>query len=190
LPNQVAVFTVLLSGIVSAAASYIAARISQLQQERLATENYKSALISEIRSLHKHLVRYEAAFNERVMTGEVSVGQVLKVLLQPEDAIVFTTNASAIGLFDNRTALRVLRFYSDLRILHGHALILSEIHHASGARPAEGDIRHHEVMLRRARRRAHFLVRRLKRRSLLAVAGPILWRRLRRTLRIRPHPIV
>jgi len=165
--------------VVSAGASYIAARISQHHQQRRATQNYKLALVSEIRSLHKHLIRYEAVFHERVLAGKATAEQVQKVLLQPGDTVVFTNNASAIGLFDHRTALRVLRFYSDVRTLRGHALFLSEPAGDLGHRPGEREWQHHEAMLRHARRRAHALVKRLKRPSLTAPTLTLLRRRLR-----------
>jgi hypothetical protein len=175
-PNSVALFTVLLSGVVSASASYVAARFSARRQQRHATDSYKLALISEIRALHKRLVRYDSAFNNRVLTSEMSGAHLLKVLLQPGDMLVFTNNASAIGLFDSRTALRVLRFYSDVRTIHGHALVLSEIAVDTGSPPSKHAIRFHQSMLRHARRRAHLLVRRLKRPSL----GVVTLSRLRR----------
>ena len=56
MPNRIGILTVLLSGVVSACASYVASRISQYEQRRLATENYKLAIISEIRALHHHLL--------------------------------------------------------------------------------------------------------------------------------------
>lgn len=182
MPN-IAIFTVLLSAAVSACASYITARISQHRQQRRATENYKRALVSEIRGLHKHLIRYEAAFNERVLTGEATAAQVLKVLLQPGDTVVFTNNASAIGLFQNRTALRVLRFYSDVRALHGHALLLAELASDEGRNLAKHEMGRHELMLRHTRRRAHALVKSLKRPSLPVVALMRLRQRLRLLLR-------
>ena len=39
------------------------------------------------------------------MTGQVSSAQLLKVLLQAGDTVVFNNNASSIGLFDRRTAM-------------------------------------------------------------------------------------
>jgi hypothetical protein len=176
--DGIAIFTILLSGGVS----FITAGLSQNRQQRRATENYKLALVSEIRALHKHLIRYETEFNEQVLTGRATPAQVLKVLIQPGDTIVFTNNASAIGLFDNQTALRVLRFYSDVRALHGHALVLSELASDQG-------YENHQAMLRHARRRAHALVERLKRPDLLAFAVVLLSRRfreLRRFTRMRP----
>jgi len=157
---------------------YIASRISQYQLQRRTTENYKLALVSEIRALHKHLIRYEAAFNDRVLTGQATTAQVLRVLLQPGDIIVFTSNASAIGLFDNRTALRVLRFYSDVRSLYGHALVLTELAGVGGGL-SEHEMLRHQAMLRHARRRAHVLVKRLKRPGFAAVALMLLRRRTR-----------
>jgi hypothetical protein len=176
--DNLAIFTVLLSALVSACASYITARISQARQQRRATENYKLALVSEIRALHKHLIRYETLFHERVLTGQATAAQLLKVLLQPGDTVVFTNNASAIGLFRNRTALRVLRFYSDVRTLHGHAIFLSELVDDEPGHTREQMLRH-QAMLRHARRRAHALVKCLKRTSLADVALG----RLRRGLR-------
>jgi hypothetical protein len=176
--DGLAIFTVLLSG----AVSFLIAGVTQHRQQRRATENYKLALVSEVRALHKHLIRYETLFNERVLTGKTTAAQVMKVLIQPGDTIVFTNNASAIGLFDNQTALRVLRFYSDVRTLHGHALVLSEL-------AGDQEHAHHQAMLRHARRRAHALVERLKRPDLLTLGVVLLRRRLggrRRFWRKRP----
>jgi hypothetical protein len=175
----VAILTVLLSVMVSACASYIVSRFSFRRQQRWLSENYKLALITEIRALEKKLRRYETAFNNRVLTGEVAGALVLKIYLQPGDTTVFTSSASTIGLFDNCTALRVLRFYSDIRTIYGHALALAEAAGDTGTQPSEQDIRHHQAMLRHARRRAHALVKRLTRPNRMAVTR----RRLRRRLR-------
>jgi len=164
---------------VSAGASYITARISQRRQQRRASENYKLALVSEIRALHKHLIRYETEFNERVLAGKATAAQVLKVLLQPGDTIVFTQNASAIGLFHNQTALRVLRFYSDVRTLHGHAQVLSELAGDEGGDLIKHEMLRHQSMVGHVRRRAHVLVKRLKRPSFAAVTHAFLRRRRR-----------
>lgn len=188
MPNHISFFTVLVSAAVSAGASYIASRISQHQQLQRTTENYKLALVSEIRALHNHLIRYEAVFNERVLAGTMTTAQVLKVLLQPGDMVVFANNASAIGLFRGQTALRVLRFYADVRILHGHAQVLSELASDSGHNLTSHEVRRHQAMLRHTRRRAHVLVKRLKRPSLPSVALAYLRRRMRRLGRALSSP--
>lgn len=179
MPNHISFFTVLLSATVSAGASYVASRISQHQQQRRTTENYKLALVSEIRALHNHLIRYEAVFNERVLAGTMTTAQVLKVLLQPGDMVVFANNASAIGLFHGQTALRVLRFYADVRTLHGHAQVLSELAGDAGHNLSRREVLRHQAMLRHTRRRAHVLVKRLKRPSLFTITLMHLRRRAR-----------
>jgi hypothetical protein len=72
-----------------------------------------------------------------------------------------------------------MKFYSDVRTLHGHALVLSELASGGGGDLFEQEMLHHQAMLRHARRRAHVLVKRLKRPNHLAVAQKFLRRRLR-----------
>jgi len=108
--------------------------------------------------LHSRLLEYETAFADRVMTGQVSSAQLLKVLLQPGDTVVFNNNASSIGLFDRRTALRVVRFYASIRSLEGRALVLSE----TGYHPDDADMQRHLEFVRRLRRRAYVLIRRVR----------------------------
>jgi hypothetical protein len=157
----VSVLTIIGSAVLSAATSYVTSRISQQRQQSITSRTYRQALLMEVRSLHNRLLEYETAFVKRVMTGQISGDQLLKILFQPGDTVVFTNNASSIGLFDRRTALRVLRFYSDVRVLEGRAVVLSEA--ASSADPefVRGEMGHHLTLLRQVRRRAHFLIRRL-----------------------------
>jgi hypothetical protein len=159
--NSVSLVT-LVSASVSATAGYIVSRLSQRLQDRKAIYRWHLAIVSEIRTLRTRLAHYEVAFERRVVTGEISGSEVLRVLLPPGDISVFTHSASSIGLFDTRTALRVLRFYADVRTLQGHALVLAEVAGRPGAAPQESDFSQHRTMLRRCQRRAHILVRRLR----------------------------
>lgn len=161
-----AVFTLLLSGSLSALTGYIASRVSQHQQQRHAEDIYRLAIATEIRTLHGRLARYEELLQTRVLIGQISGAQVLKVLLPDEATAVFSDNASSIGVFDTRAALRILRFYADVRTLQGHAHVISEMGSAAG----EDEFTRHHRMLRHARRQAHALVRRLRR----GRAGPAL----------------
>ena len=154
-----AVFTVLISGTVSACTGYVASRLSQRQQQHHAENIYRLALATEIRTLHGRLARYEELLRTRVLTGQVSGAQVLKVLLPAEATAVFSDNAASIGVFDTRAALRILRFYADVRTLQGHAHVISEM----GTSAGEDEFSRHHRMLRHARRQAHALVRRLRR---------------------------
>lgn len=98
------------------------------------------------------------------MTGQISSSQVLKVLLQSGDTVVFNNHASSIGLFDRRTALRVVRFYAAIRSLEGRALVLSELAEDTGNHLVYGDMQGHLDFVRKLRRRAYVLIRRVRRR--------------------------
>jgi hypothetical protein len=174
--NSVSLVTVLVSASVSATTGYIVWRLSQRLQDRKATFRWRLAIVSEIRTLRTRLMHYELAFERRVVTGEISGSEVLRVLLPPGDISVFTHSAPSIGLFDTRTALRVLRFYADVRTLQGHALILAEVASKSGARPAASDILQHRTMLRRSQLRAHILIRRLRGEARALAFVRALWR--------------
>src|SRR5271163_4103583 len=102
------VVTIFASGGLSAITGYLTSRLSQQRQRSINRYTFHLAILAEVRGLHSRLLVYEAAFANRVMTGEVSGAQVLMVLLQPGDSVVFSNNALSIGLFDRRTALRVL----------------------------------------------------------------------------------
>lgn len=157
----VSVITVLTSTVLSAATSYVTSRISQQRQQAITSRTYRQALLMEVRALHNRLLEYETAYVQLVMTGQISGDQLRKVLLQPGDTVVFTNNTSSIGLFDRRTALRVLRFYSDMRLLEGRASVLSEAAPSADAEFFRHETARHLMQLRQVRRRAHFLVRRL-----------------------------
>lgn len=179
--NPSAIFTILLSGAVSAFTGYVASRISQRQQQHHAEDIYRLAISTEIRTLHGRLARYDELLRTRVLTGQISGAQALKVLLPDEATAVFADNAASVGVFDTRTALRILRFYADIRTLQGHALVISEM----GAAAGEPDFGRHQRMLRRSRARAHALVKRLRRRRdppALVMAGvrDVWFRRLKR----------
>jgi hypothetical protein len=160
--DSVSVVTVLVSASLSAATGYVSSRLSRMLQDRQTAHRWRLAIISEIRTLRARLAQYETAYETRVVTGEISGSQVLRVLLQPGDISVFTNSASSIGLFDPRISLRVLRFYADIRALQGHALVLAEMTDGAGVRPRDSDIYQHRTMLRRCHLRAHVLIRRLR----------------------------
>jgi hypothetical protein len=157
----VSVITIVSSAVLSAATSYVTSRISQQRQQSITSRTYRQALLMEVRALHNRLLEYETAYAQRVMTGQISGVQLLKILFQPGDTVVFTNNASSIGLFDRRTALRVLRFYSDVRVLEGRAVVLSEAASSADPEVVKREVRHHLTQLRQVRHRAHFLIRRL-----------------------------
>ena len=155
--------TVLVSAGLSAVTGYITSRISQHRQQRINRQTYRVAILAEVRSLHRRLLEYEVAFVGRVMTGEISGAQLLTVLMRAGDTAVFNNNASSIGLFDRRTALRVVRFYSDIRSVYGRALVLSEVADAARSSHIEAEMLYHLSLVRKLRRRAHLLVHRIRR---------------------------
>ena len=157
----VSALTILASTMLSAATGYITSRISQQRQRSITSRTYRQALLMEVRALHNRLLEYETSYVRLVMTGQISGDQLLKILFQPGDTVVFTNNASSIGLFDRRTALRVLRFYSDMRVLEGRAAVLSEAAANVDTELVRSETAHHLTQLRQVRRRAHFLARRL-----------------------------
>jgi len=149
--------TILGSASLSAATGYFTSRVSQ---QRLNAYTYRSAIITEIRTLLIRLSEYEAAFTARVVVGESSGVYVLRVLLQSGDIAVYSNNTASIGLLGTGIALRVLRFYADFRTLQGHALILAEIASQTGSSASGADMQRHLQLVRRARQRARVLVRR------------------------------
>ncbi|MDB5446975.1 MAG: hypothetical protein JWQ97_2292 [Phenylobacterium sp.] len=153
--------TIFASTVLSAVTSYITSRISQQRQQSITSRTYRQALLMEVRALHNRLLEYETAYVQRVITGQISGDQLLKILFQPGETVVFTNNASSIGLFDRRTALRVLRFYSDMRVLEGRAVVLSEAALSADVELVRRERARHLTQLRQVRRRAHFLIRRL-----------------------------
>jgi hypothetical protein len=181
----VSAITIVASAGLSAVTSYVTSRISQHRQQSINGRTYRQAVLAEVRALHNRLLEYESVYATRVMTGQISVAQLLKVLLQPGDTVVFTNNASSIGLFDRRTALRVVRFYSDIRILEGRAIVLSEDAGSTDPKVLKHEMHRHLIQLRLARRRAHFLIRRLRAQRPL-VGGFV--RSVRRKLRALSPP--
>lgn len=156
---------------------YLTSRLSQHNQRLIDRHTYRGAMLAEIRGLHRRLVEYETAFAERVMTGQISSAQVLKVLLQPGDTVVFNNHASSIGLFDRRTALRIVRFYAGIRSLQGRAVVLSEMAAQPGPGGGEEDVRSHLEYVRRLRRRANFLIHRVRRTRLSRTRMLLQWMR-------------
>lgn len=156
--HPLAIFTVVFSGSVSAFTGYLASRLAQRQQQKHAENVYRLAIATEIRTLHGRLARYDELLRTRVLTGHISGAQALRVLLPGEATAVFADNAASIGVFDTRTALRILRFYADLRTLQGHAHLVAEM----GTAASETEFSRHQRMLRHARRQAHALVKRLR----------------------------
>jgi hypothetical protein len=158
----VSLLTILASGGLSAVTGYLTSRLSLQSQRSINRYTFHLAILAEVRGLHSRLMEYETAFTHRVMTGEVSGAQVLTVLLQPGDAVVFNNNASSIGLFDRRTALRVLRFYADIRTLQGRAAVLSEAVGVSSTELVQAETQRQLLLVRQVRRRAHALIKRLR----------------------------
>jgi hypothetical protein len=180
--HPIAVFTVLLSGSVSAFTGYLASRISQSQQQRHIEDIYTLAIATEIRTLNGRLARYDEILRSQVMAGKVSGAQLFKVLVPQHATAVFANNAASVGVFDTRTALRILRFYADVRTLQGHAQIISKM----GSAASDVDFTRHRQMLRHARRQAQALVRRLRRLRAASIFAPYLWAsRARRLLPTR-----
>ena len=157
------VITIFASGGLSAVTGYLTSRLSLQRQRSINRYTFLLAILAEVRDLHTRLLEYETAFTQRVMTGEVSGAQVLKVLLQPADTVVFSNNASSIGLFDRRTALRVLRFYADIRTLQGRAYVLSEAAAVANTPLVESETQRHLLLVRQVRWKAQSLIKRLRR---------------------------
>jgi hypothetical protein len=181
--HSIAIFTVLLSGSVSAFTGYLAARLSQRQQQRHIEDVYKLAIATEIRTLNGRLARYEELLRSRALDGKVSGAQLFKVLVPKGATAVFDNNAASVGVFDTRTALRMLRFYADVRTLQGHARVVEKM----GSAADEADSTRHQQMLRHVRRQAQGLVRRLRRRRSEPAFAPRLWASLTRFARKQPH---
>lgn len=158
--QSIAALTVLLSGSVSAFTGYIASRLSQRQQQSHTEDIYRLAIATEIRTLNGRLARYDELLRSEALAGKVSGAQLFKVLVPNEATAVFATNAASVGVFDTGTALRILRFYADVRTLQGHAGVISKMGPVAG----ETDAARHQTMLRHTRRQAQSLVRRLRRR--------------------------
>jgi hypothetical protein len=156
--HPLAILTVLLSGSVSAFTGYIASRVSQGEQQRHSEDVYRLAIATEIRTLNGRLARYDELLQSRALADRVSSAQLLKVLVPKTATAVFANNAVSVGVFDNRTALRILRFYADVRTLQGHARVVSKMGSAAG----DADFTRHQRMLRHARRQAQGLVKRLR----------------------------
>ena len=152
--------TIIASAALSGAVSYFTSRLSQRNQRLIDRQTYRGAMLAEIRGLHQRLLEYEAAFAERVLTGEMPSSKVIAVFMQAGDTVVFNNHASSIGLFDRRNALRVVRFYAAIRSLEGRAQVLSE----TGYHPDDADMQRHLEFVRRLRRRAYVLIHRLRRR--------------------------
>jgi hypothetical protein len=167
--------TIFVSAALSGGMGYLTSRLSQRNQRLIDRQTYRGAILAEIRGLHRRLLEYEAAFAERVMTGQISSAQVLKVLLQPGDTVVFNNHASSIGLFDRRTALRVVRFYAAIRSLEGRALVLSETVGDARYEPGGANMQSHLEFVRRLRHRAHVLIRRVRRRRPGLFATRLSW---------------
>jgi hypothetical protein len=165
--------TVFVSAALSGAVSYLTSRLSQHHQRLIDRQRYRAAILAEIRGLHGRLLEYETAFAQRVLTGQISSAQVVRVLLQPGDTVVFNNNAASLGLFDRRSALRVVRFYAAVRSLEGRALVLSEILGNAGGDNAAMEV--HLEFVRRLRRRAHVLIRRLRQRGDRPLASRLRW---------------
>ena len=165
--------TIVMSAALSGVMGYLTSRLSQHNQRQIDRQTYRGAILAEIRGLHSRLMEYEVAFAQRVMTGQVSSAQLLKVLLQPGDTVVFNNHASSIGLFDRRNALRVVRFYAAIRSLEGRALVLSEAGYAAD----DTDRQRHLEFVRQLRRRAYVLIRRLRRARPGLPAARLGWRR-------------
>ena len=159
----VSTVTIFASAFLSAVTGYITSRISQRRQRLINTHTYRLAILVEVREFQRQLLEYETAFEQRVVTGQISSAQLMRIRLQFVDAGVFTKDPSSIGLFDRRTALRVLRFYADLRTLQARALVLSELSSAGGSPLLEQEMRRHLTVVRQVRRSARLLLRRLRR---------------------------
>jgi hypothetical protein len=170
---------VFVSGSVSAFTGYVASRISQRVQRRRDAYTYRLAVITEIRTLRARLAQYERFFIDRETTGELPIARALDVFLQPGAMAVFANNASSVGLFDTKTALRVLRFYASVRALQGHAAVLSDLNDRIDQLQLHSELLRHTAMLRAARRQSQRLVRRLRPPSLLADVVRVLLRRPR-----------
>jgi len=162
MPDSISLFTVFVSGSVSAFTGYVASRVSQRLQQRRNAYTYRLAVISEIRTLRDRLSQYELFFLNKVATGELPIIKALNVFLQPGAMAVFANNASSVGLFDTRTAVRALQ---------GHASVLSDLDGRLDQPQLDLELHRHQAMLRGARRQSQRLVRRLRPRPLLEELG-------------------
>ncbi|KMO42731.1 hypothetical protein VQ02_02045 [Methylobacterium variabile] len=107
--------TVLVSAGISIVTGFLGALLSQGWVRRQERRTYGLALLAEIKSIQRSLLRYEARLDR---AGDAVAGREAAALrLWRHDLAVFANNTGRIGLFSSRTAIELIEFYHQVRWL-------------------------------------------------------------------------
>ncbi|MGE7414449.1 hypothetical protein [Methylobacterium tarhaniae] len=113
--TDLAFTTVLLSAGISIVTGFLGALLSQGWVRRQERRTYGLALLAEIKSIQRSLLRYEGRLNR---AGTIVEGREAAALrLWRHDLAVFANNSGRIGLFSSRTAIELIEFYHQVRWL-------------------------------------------------------------------------
>jgi len=107
--------TVLLSAGISIVTGFLGALLSQGWVRRQERRTYGLALLAEIKSIQRSLLRYEARLNRAGNSVEGREAAALR--LWRHDLAVFANNTGRIGLFSSRSAIEIIEFYHQIRWL-------------------------------------------------------------------------
>ena len=114
--NSLAISTVLLSAMVSIVTGFLGALLSTGWVRRQERRTYGLALMAEVKSIQRSLLRYQkrlARANGTLPTRETASA----LRLWRHDLAVFANNSGRIGLFSARTAIELIEFYHQVRWL-------------------------------------------------------------------------
>lgn len=193
MPN-VSLATVLLSAFVSVLTGYIGSLLNLSRQRRVERRVYGLALLAEIKSIQRGLLRYKARIDTYSGASPELSGRLRHELsLWRRDLSVYANNSGRIGLFSVRTAIEIIEFYHRIRWLDTRIGELSDKDLWAPDVFAQW-VEDHQDALRRARLHGRYLSRLLLREVpatwaevLVAVRSGRMRRRPFRTMPRKPH---
>jgi hypothetical protein len=154
--------TVLVSAFVSVVTGYIGSLLNLSRQRRTERRVYGLALLAEIKSIQRGLLRYKARIDMYSGGAPELSGRLRHELsLWRRDLSVYANNSGRIGLFSVRTAIELIEFYHRIRWLDGR---IGELGDKDLCTPElfEQWVEDHRETLRRARLHGRYLSRLLR----------------------------
>jgi hypothetical protein len=163
MPVQISYLTVLLSALLSVVTGFIGVLLSGGRQRRQERRIYGLALLAEIKSIQRSLMRYDRRVGAYAPGSGVAAEHLRRELkLWRHDLSVYANNSGRIGLFSVRTATEIIEFYHRVRWLDTRIGDLDQFDDHDGDRLARWLADHRET-IRGAKLHARYLSRLLRR---------------------------
>lgn len=177
--------TVLISALISVLTGYVGALLSTSWQRRQDRRTYGLALLAEVRSIRRGLMRYQQQVERLLQAWPVDADERRcaegRHLAWRHDTTVFVLSSARVGLFSPVLAVSIVEFYSRIRWLDNFARQANRTDISASDPHSERWLRQHLHAIRLVRRHSRLLSHALRRET-PAMACDLVWTHRRRRL--------